>query len=108
MNTSLDKLWGYQKKNNYDAILLQETNYAAGKPLPYFKYWKTKMFTNFRNKDVGFGVGTLVSSAQKNVFREDLSYKDLKIIWNEMQIQGGKAPVGNIYIPPGNEITSIF
>ena len=108
MNTSLDKLWGYQKENNYDAILLPETNYASGKPLPYFKYWKIKMFTNFQNKDVGFGVGTLVSSAQKNVFREDLSHKDLEIIWNEMQIQGKKVPVGNIYIPPGNEITSIF
>ena len=108
LNTSLEELWGYQKENNYDAIFLQETNYTAGKPLAYFKYWKTKMFTNFQNKAMGFGVGTLVSSAQKNVFREDLSHKDLEIIWNEMQIQGEKVPVGNIYIPPGNEITSIF
>ena len=61
------------------------------------------MFTNFQNKAMGFGVGTQVSSAQKNVFREDLSHKDLEIIWNEMQIQGKKTPVGNIYIPPGNE-----
>ena len=90
-------------ENNYDAIFLQETNYTAGKPLAYFKYWKTKMFTNFQNKAMGFGVGTLVSSAQKNVFREDLSHKDLEIIWNEMQMQGEKTLVGNIYIPPGNE-----
>ena len=61
------------------------------------------MFTNFQNKAMGFGVGTQVSSAQKNVFREDLSHKDLEIIWNEMQIQWKKTHVGNIYIPPGNE-----
>ena len=38
----------------------------------YFKYWKTKIFTNFQNKAMAFGVGTLVSSVPKNVFREDL------------------------------------
>ena len=103
LNTSLEELWGYQKENNYDAIFLQETNYTAGKPLTYFKYWKTKMFTNFQNEAMSFGVGTLVSSAQKNIFREDLSHKDLEIMWNEMQIQGKKTLVGNSYIPPGNE-----
>ena len=78
LNTSLEELWGYQKENNYDAIFLQKTNYTAGKPLAYFKSWKTKMFTNFQNKAVGFGMGTLVSIAQKkNVFREDLSHKEL-------------------------------
>ena len=60
------------------------------------------MFTNFQNKTMGFGVGALVSSTQKNVFREDLSH-NLEIIQNEMQIQGKKTLVGNIYIPPGNE-----
>ena len=103
LNTSLKELWGYLKENNYDAKFLQETNYTAGKSLAYFKYWKTKMFTNFQNKAMGFGVGTLVSSAQKNVFREDLSHKDLEIISNEMQIQGEKTIIGNIYIPPGIE-----
>ena len=53
-------------------------------------------------------MGTLVSSAQKNVFREDLSHKDLEIISNEMQIQGEKTIVGNIYIPPGMKMTFIF
>ena len=42
---------------------------------------KPKVFTKFQNKAVGFGMGTLVSIAQKkkkkNVFREDLSHKDL-------------------------------
>ena len=72
LNTSLEELWGYQKENNYDAIFLQETNYTAGKP-SYFKYWKTKMFTNFQNKAIGFDVGTLVSSAQKKMFSETIS-----------------------------------
>ena len=103
LNTSLKELWGYQNENNYDAIFLQKPNYTTGKPLAFFKYWKTEVFTNFQNKSMGFGVGTLVSSAPKNVFREDLSHKDLEIIWNEMQIQGKKTLVGNIYIPPGNE-----
>ena len=61
LNISLEKLWGYQKEKNYDAIFLQEPNYTAGKPLAYFKYWKSKMFTNFQNKAMGFGVRTLVS-----------------------------------------------
>ena len=52
---------------------------------------------------MGFGVGTLVSSAQKKILWLDLSRKDLEIIWNEMQIQGEKTLVGNINIPPGNE-----
>ena len=65
LNTSLKELWGYLKENNYDAKFLQETNYTAGKSLAYFKYWKTKMFTNFQNKAMGFGVETLVLSVQK-------------------------------------------
>ena len=93
LNTSLEELWSYQKKNNYDTIFLQETNYTVGKSLA-FKHWKTRMFTNFRNKAVDFGVGTIVSSAQKNVFRNDLSRKDLEIIWNEMQIKGKKHLLG--------------
>ena len=48
------------------------------------------MFSNFQNNAMGFGVGTLVSGAQKTVFREDFSQKDREIIWNEMQTQGEK------------------
>ena len=104
LNIFLEELWGYQKENNYDAILfLQEANYTEGKSLAYFKHWKIRMFTKFQNKAMGFGVGTLVSSAQKNFLWLDLSRKDLEIIWNEMQIQGEKTLVGNINIPPGNE-----
>ena len=80
LSTSLEELWAYQKENNYDVIFLQETNYTERKYLAYFKHWKTKMCTNFQNKTIGFGVGTLVSSAQKNVFRDDFSRKGLEII----------------------------
>ena len=90
LSTSLEELWAYQKENNYDVIFLQETNYTERKSLAYFKHWKNRMFTNFRNKTMGFGVGILVSSVQKNVFRDDLSHEDLEIIWNKRQIQGKK------------------
>ena len=52
---------------------------------------------------MGFGVRTSVSSAVKNVFTDNLSRKNFEILWNEMQMQGKKILVGNIYIPPGNE-----
>ena len=66
------------------------------------------MFRNFQNKVMSFGVGTLVSSAQKNVFREDLSHKDVEIIWNEMQIQGKKnlQEISTFHLEM--KITSIF
>ena len=50
------------------------------------------MFENYQNKAMGFGVGTLVSSAQKNAL------KDLEIIRNEMQIQGEKHSLGYLHI----------
>ena len=73
LNTSLEELWGYEKENDYDAIFLQETNYTAKKPLAYLKYWKTKIFTDFLNKAMGLGMGTLVSSAKK-MFSERISH----------------------------------
>ena len=103
LNTSVEELWLYQQENNYDAIFLQETDYIEGKPLGHFKHWKNRMFTNYKNKIQGFGVGTLVSQQQENVFPDDLCGPDLELVWNEMQMQGTKALVENIYIPPGNE-----
>ena len=61
------------------------------------------MFTDCKNKIQDFGVGTLVSQQQKNVFRDDLSRPDLELVWNKMQIQETETLVGNIYIPPGYE-----
>ena len=72
------ELWSYQKENKYDVIFLQEIKYTEGKSLAYFKQWKTTMFENCQNKAMGFGVGTIVSSAQKN------AQKNLEIIRNEM------------------------
>ena len=48
---------------------------------------------------MGFGVGTLVSRAQKNVFREDLLHKDLKNMERNANARE-KTLVENIYIPP--------
>ena len=51
---------------------------------------------------MGFGVGTLVSRAQKNVFREDLLHKDLKNMERNANARE-KTLVENIYIPPWNQ-----
>ena len=61
LNTSVEELWLYQQENNYDAIFLQETDYIEYKPLGDFKHWKNSIFTNWKNKIQGFGVGTPVS-----------------------------------------------
>ena len=37
---------------------------------------------------MAFGVGKLVSHAQKNAFRDNLSHKDLEIIWNKCKYKG--------------------
>ena len=92
----MEELWLYQQENNYDAIFLQETDYIEGKPLGHFKHWKNRMFTNCKNKIQVFGVGTLVSQQQKNVFRDDLSGPDLELPWNEMQIIKRNTKIGKL------------
>ena len=54
---------------------------------------------------MGFGVGTLIPNDIKNVFREDFSNHSLKLLWNEIEIQGQQVPIGNVYIPPKHEIS---
>ena len=90
------------EKNNYDAIFLQETNYTEGKYLTYFKHWKARMFTNFRNKAMGFGVETLVSRAQI-FFWETTLTQGPKDHMEQNANTREKTLVGNIYIPPRNE-----
>ena len=51
---------------------------------------------------MGFGVGTLVSSAQKNVLRDDLSLRP-RTHMDQNTNTREKALVENIYIPLGNE-----
>ena len=99
-NSSLDELWLYQKEHNYDAIFLQETNLTQNKTLVPFKHQKNKMFTHYKEKTMGFGVGTLIPNDIKNVFREDLSNDSLERLWNETEIQGQKVLIGNLYISP--------
>ena len=99
-NSSLDELLLYQKEHNYDAIFLQETNFTQNKTLAPFKHWKNKMFTHYKEKTMGFGVGTLIPNDIKNVFREDFSNDSLELLWNEIEIQGQQVLIGNAYIPP--------
>ena len=94
---------GYQKENNYDAIFLQETIYTAGKPLAYFKYWKTKCLQTFQNKAMGFGVGTLVSSAPKKCFQRGSLTQVARDHMERNANTREKTLVGSIYIPPRNE-----
>ena len=96
INTSLDELWRYQKENDHDGIFLQESNHTDEKPLGNFKHRKSKMHTIYKNKNAGFGVGTLIPISTKNVFRDDYINNDLEIIWNEMSIQNKDILIGNI------------
>ena len=61
------------------------------------------MFTHYKEKIMGFGVGTLIPNDIKNVFREDLSNVSLEPLWNEIEIQGQKVLIGNLYISPNME-----
>ena len=60
------------------------------------------MFTHYKEKTMGFGVGTLTPN-DINVFREDLSNDSLELLWNETEIQGQKVLIGNLYISPNME-----
>ena len=60
---------GSIRRNITDVIFLQETNFKQNKTLGPFKHRKNKMFTHYKEKTMGFRVGTLI----KNVFREDFS-----------------------------------
>ena len=77
-NTSLDELWPYEKEHNYDAIFLQKTNFTQNKTLGPFKHRKNKMSTHYKEKTMGFEVGTLIPNDIKNVFREDFSSDSLE------------------------------
>ena len=61
------------------------------------------MPTIYRNKNSGFGVGTLIPISVKNVFRDDLTNDNLESVLSEMKIEGKVVLIGNIYIAPGNE-----
>ena len=89
-NTSLNQLWLHQLENNYSAIFLQETSYKEGNSLGNFKHWKVRMHTIFKDKNLGFGVETLIPPSVKNVFRDDLIRDDLEIVWNEIKTEGEK------------------
>ena len=90
---------GSIRRNITDVIFLQETNFKQNKTLGPFKHRKNKMFTHYKEKTMGFRVGTLIPNDIKNVFREDFSNDSLELLWNEIEIQGQQVFIGNVYIP---------
>ena len=66
------------------------------------------MFTHYKEKIMGFGVSTLIPNDIKNVFREDLSNDSLERLWNEIEIQGQKVLIGNLYISQTWNLTCTY
>ena len=99
----LKSTWLYELENNYSAIFLQETKYKEGNLLGNFKHWNVRMHTFFKNKSLGFGVGTLLPPSVKNVFRDYLIRDDLEIVWNEIKTEELNVLVGNINVSPNNQ-----
>ena len=58
------------------------------------------MFTHYKEKTMGLGVGMLIPNDIKYVFWEDFSNDSLELLWNEIEIQGQQVLIGNAYIPP--------
>ena len=100
---SIDELWRHQQENNYDGIILQETNCTHEKLLGNFKHWKSKMYTIYKSKNAGSGVSTLIRISTKRVLRDSYINNDLGIVWNGMKIQKKDVLIANIYVTPGNE-----
>ena len=53
----------------------------------------------FKNKTLGYGVGTFPPNTTKNVFRQDLIDQDLEMVWTELEINVKRVLIGNICIP---------
>ena len=43
------------------------------------------MHTIFKNKTLGYGVGTILPNTIKNFFRHDLINQDLEMVWTELE-----------------------
>ena len=53
----------------------------------------------FKNKTLGYGVGTILPNTTNYVFRQDLINQDLEMVSTELEINGKRVLIGNIYIP---------
>ena len=53
----------------------------------------------FKNKTLGYGVGTILPNTTIYVFRQDLINQDLEMVSTELEINGKRVLIGNIYIP---------
>ena len=71
-NTSCDDLRYHQMENHYDGIFLQETNHNNSTTLGHFKNWKVNMHTIFKNKILGYGVGTFLSHRNIPMFLDKI------------------------------------
>ena len=56
----------HQMENLYDGIFQQETNQNNSTILENFRNWKVNMHTIFKNKTLGYGVGTFLPNTTKN------------------------------------------
>ena len=83
-------------ENHYDGIFLQGTNHSNSTTLGNLKNWKVNMHRIFRNKTLGYGIGTFLPNTTKNVFRQDLINQDLEMVWIELEINAKRVPIVNI------------
>ena len=81
----------HQMENHYDTIFLQETNYDNSISLGNFKNGKVNTHTIFKNKTLGYGVGTFLPNTTRNVFTQDLINQDLEIVWTALEINAKKS-----------------
>ena len=78
-------------ENHYDTIFLQETNYNNSISLGNFKNGKVNTHKIFKNKTLGYGVGTFLPNTTRNVFTQDLINQDLEIVWTALEINAKKS-----------------
>ena len=90
-NISCGDLCYHQMENHYDTIFLQETNYNNSISLGNFKNGKVNTHKIFKNKTLGYGVGTFLPNTTRNVFTQDLINQDLEIVWTALEINAKKS-----------------
>ena len=100
LSTSTKELIEYEKRNEYEAIFIQETDHKDEKCT--FQNFKTKMYTKYTDKTQGYGVATFIKENQKNIFHDNSEDNKLECIWNTMYINKKLVLIGNIYVPPGD------
>ena len=78
---------------------MQKNNHKNSTALGNFKNLKVSTQRIFKNKTLGYGVGTILPNTTKYVFRQDLINQDLEMDRTELEINAKRVLIGNIYIP---------